>query len=226
MSPIRLFPLLALLVVALAGCGRLAQTNDALLETSATETTSDVYWFADGTPVSDAWGTLRSNRNGATMVLHTNSLPGGHAFTVWWVVFNHPENCSAACGEDDIFVGGDPANGPDWTQIDSAGVSVVFGTGHVVGDDGVASFGSHLRAGDVSGHREVVIAPDFGQGPAGLLEPTTAEVHAVIRSHGAPLAGHVHEQIGSFGGGCTPETGGDLPEGNACFDPQFAVFVQ
>jgi len=40
--------------------------------------------------------------------LRTRARPG-HAHTLWYVIFNSPENCSdAACGDDDILI--DPSD--------------------------------------------------------------------------------------------------------------------
>lgn len=215
--------LLVVSAVVLAGCSQLVDDTDLSLAT-VQKATSDVLWSEDGSPVEGAWATLTTHSNGGTLSVHTNGLSAGHTYTLWWVIFNYPDACSGSCGEDDLFVDGDPLLGPDFDQIAAVGASVVFGAGHVVGNNGTATFATHLRAGQVKGDREVVLAPL--EGPAGLLEPSTAEVHAVVRSHGPPIIGHVDEQISSFGGGCTPETGGDLPEGNDCMSPQFAVLSQ
>jgi hypothetical protein len=66
---------------------------------------------------------------------------------------------------------------------------------------------------------------DFVYPSPGLIDASKAEVHLVVRTHGGPIHGHVHEQLTTFGGGCTPETGGDLEYGNECIDQQFAIHV-
>jgi hypothetical protein len=40
----------------------------------------------------------------------------------------------------------------------------------------------------------------------GLTSARGADVHVVIRTHGAPIPGLIHEQINSFNGGCPPNT--------------------
>lgn len=210
-------------VLMLAACSQ--PVDDAGLPPSEVqETSSDVFWFEDGSVVEGSRANLTTDPSGGTLSLYTTGLSAGHAYTLWWAIFNHPEACSAACGEDDVFVDGDPMLGPNFEQIEAVGVSVVFGTGQIVDESGTATFTSQLDAGDVRGEREVVLGPQ--DGPAGLLEPMTAEVHAIVRSHGPPIQGHVDEQVGSFGGGCTPETGGNLASGNDCFDPQYTILIQ
>lgn len=163
---------------------------------------SGVYWFADASPVPGAWSTLRRNDNGVTMTLHTTGLDPGATYTVWWVVFNNPAACTHGagdlqCGEGDLApFGGDPA----------VMSSALWATGHVVGNDGVATFAARLNVGRT--HGQVL----FGDG---LLNAHQAEIHLVVRSHGAPIPGMVKAQTHTFEGGC---------EINVCVDQQFAAF--
>jgi len=110
----------------------------------------------------------------------------GDAVTVWWVVFNHPENCRVKldnpsfpfrCGETDLSRPGVEA-------------SVLYAAGHVVGGSGKAGFGAHLAVGDTTGAL-------FGPG----LEPpqlTVADVHLVVHDHGPADPGLMPAQIHSF----------------------------
>jgi len=83
--------------------------------------------------------------------------------------------------------------------------SVLWATGHVVGDDGQAGFAGQLQVGNPPG--QVM----FG---SGLLEAQGAEVHLILRTHGLPIPGWVDEQISTFEGGC---------EVNVCANQQFAI---
>lgn len=74
---------------------------------------------------------------------------------------------------------------------DSAVTSVLYAAGHVVGGSGRATFSGRLATGDTDGAL---------WGP-GLVNPTTAEIHLVVRDHGPK--GDTNEQIRSFGA-CNP----------------------
>jgi len=85
---------------------------------AATQTTSPVATFA-GTVAGTS--TLTRTDSGVSFSLQTTGLQGGHAVTIWWMVFN-----------------------PDGS------VSVQYAAGHVI-EQGAAEFGGHLRVGDTDG---------------------------------------------------------------------------
>ena len=59
-------------------------------------------------PVPGAFSMLDRSDRGIATKLRTRAR-SGHAHTLWYVIFNSPENCSdAACGDDDIFI--DPSD--------------------------------------------------------------------------------------------------------------------
>lgn len=146
-----------------------------------------------------------------------------HIVTIWYVVFNAPDECNTdGCGEDDIFVGGDPANGFDLDQIEAAEVSVVFGgDGGVVWRDGRLRLHGGLGEGEVpDGEHQVVIGhPDDGSlvsSPVtGILDVEESEVHLVLQDHGRRHRDPDlrAQQLTQFHGACNPE----------CVDIQFAV---
>lgn len=194
--------ILAIGVVALVafGCSErspVAPASPAALAPGAIQAAADVpapvevRRFSDDSVVVGARSTLVRNDAGVRMTIHTSDLESGAAYTVWWVVFNNPGACDGGCDADDF---GNPA----------VGASVVFATGHVLPPTGVGNFADHLKVGDTRGAL-------FG---AGLQAPRGAEIHLVIRSHGAPIPGLVHEQISSVEGGCHV---------NVCEDTQFAA---
>jgi hypothetical protein len=170
-----------------------------------------------GTPVEGARSQLVRHEGGVSMTFQTHGLAGGDAYTVWWVIFNDPSQCSApGCDEDDLFVNpADPSQGIDPNGV---GVWVGYAAGHVVGDSGRASFAAGLSAGDTSG---TLLGTS-----AGLDDPFAAEVHLVLRRHGPALTGQaLVEQITTFGGGCSTMTGGTDPAGFDCYDPQAAMHL-
>jgi hypothetical protein len=178
---------------------------------------SNVYWFADGMPVEGARSSLLRNASGLRMTINTTNLPSGDTFTIWWVIFNNPENCEhpieglMACSEEDLFT-------------ESVGTSVLYAAGNIVGGNSKSNFASSVRINDLKGCQAPFDA--FGLCRDGLVNPYGAEVHFVVRSHGPKIPGMVNEQIGTFAGGCTPETSfgaGDGP--NACNDLQFGIFM-
>lgn len=127
------------------------------------------------------------------------------AVTVWWVVFNHPENCaSSPCVEDDLFV----------PEVEA---SVFNATGALVDANRKVRFATALYE----------TGPDFADiepftsliGGPGLVDSQGAEIHIVVRSHGPAIEGLESEQITLFlEPGCQ-----DLGGPNECVDIQFAI---
>jgi hypothetical protein len=160
-----------------------------------------VVWFtASAPPVGGAWSSLVTNASGASMTLHTNSLDAGHAVTIWWIIFNNVGACRSGienggglrCGESDLFR----------TGVDA---SVLYATGHVVGNNGVGNFSAHLNTGDASGAL-------FGPG---LVNPLGADIHLIVHDHGPVDQSLMPAQIHSF----------DVCNG-PCFDPQASAHEQ
>jgi hypothetical protein len=167
----------------------------------ATKDTSNVYNFP-GPPSSTAVGTSELIRtpNGIKLTVQTSELTAGNAYTVWFVIFNNPDECEDGCNEDDLLFNPDVAG------------TLAYAMGHVVGDNGDATFSAHLSEGDTSKYPTdfpVEVNPDVG-----LVDSQSAEIHIVVRDHGPTIPGLVSEQILSFSGGC------DI---NTCADVQFAV---
>lgn len=151
-------------------------------------------------PIANSSSTMIRNRNGVWYYISTTGLLAGGAYTNWWVVFNHPEFCSApGCAAKDF-----PQNGGD----PNVQASVLWATGRVVDGSGQGTFSAHLAASGVSGAPGQVLF-----GPA-LLNPR-AEIHLIVRSHGPALTGaDLQAQLTNVGGGCAVT--------KACQDQQFA----
>lgn len=179
----------------LAACNQPVEP-DASLELAAVSQSSDVcLWNTDCNAVGSS--TLKRNASGATLNLHTSGLTHGDAVTVWAVIFNDPSACSDGCGEDDLPPFNVNAN-PDVMA------SVLRVAGHVIGASGQGNFGGRIKVGDTS---EAFFGP-------GLVYAGSAEIHAVVRTHGPAIPGLVDEQLHTIGGGCNI---------NGCTDLQFAV---
>lgn len=206
------------LLLAVAGAG-------TALASGAMQQKADVHRFDTGEVVGDA--TLTRTGSGVSMTIKSAvegvlmafgepqdaEFSRGDATTVWWAVFNNPQNCvdplpefGAQCGEGDVNAAvlfGDP---------NEVKVDVLFATGHVAGAKWRA--GAALSEGDTSGST----LPLFGLDPIGLMDAGKAEIHLIVRSHGPAtnlVPGELAGAIGTIDGGC---------ETNTCGDPQFAVF--
>lgn len=184
-----------------------------------------VHDFATGNAITGTFSMLDRGDEAIASTIRTTATPG-HAITLWYVIFNAPENCSdGMCGADDLFL--DPAAGGaggfNAAQIGAARISVVYG-----GDGAVANAGGRLALdgglaeGEVpTGANQVVIGAGGALVPlgpvSGLEDAQAAEVHIVLQDHGladddpAVLA----SQLSSFNGGCNP----------TCWDIQFSVHL-
>jgi len=71
--------------------------------------------------------TLHRNSSGITVNYKTTGLTPGYAYTIWWVIWNNPLNCSTpgACTDT------------DFPNAEAVGVDVLYAAGHVVGKRGL-----------------------------------------------------------------------------------------
>ncbi len=164
--------------------------NSAYAVKGSSKQTVQIFDVVNG--VDAGTSTLHRNSSGITINYKATGLIPGHAYTVWWVVWNNPEYClvPGECTDADFV------SNPDFNLIE---VELLYATGHVVGNSGKGNFGAHLNENEASGS----INPLFGLPLyGGLLDAEKAEVHGVLRSHGPAVPGIVNEQIGSYLGGC------------------------
>lgn len=183
-------------------------------------TVRNVIWSDTQMPVEGAEAILTRMEHGISMSLNTFGLPPHHTFTIWWIIYNLPENCSGGeCGPDDVFMLDE--NGqftlnedgqPIWNVSgrEAARISSLRATGNISNDVGHAHFRAHLPIGDVTD--DVVFGP-------GLLDSMKPEVHLIIRSHGPINHELLTEQLFTVWGGC-PDPKNRAP----CDDLQFAAF--
>jgi len=185
----------------------------AAAQSPAMHSSSDIYtWPAPGELVEGGMATLLRTDRGIRLTWKSPVDDPG-AYTVWWVIWNNPDECEhggdpdpdAQCGLLDLFMDGDPEQGPN------PAVSVMSGGGHIVGKSLKANFGSTLREGEITS-----LHPGFPDSP-GLLDARNAEVHVVLQDHGELVPSEMPDQIKVFQGGC------DASERD-CSDVQFAVF--
>ncbi len=184
------------------------------------ETMESVNRFADNAQVKGAEASLMRSNSGVRMNLSTSELPPSEAVTVWWVVFNQPQNCSdQECGENDVFnlgadekpiLNSDGSAPMNMAAIDAAKISILRADGHVIDNSGDARYAAGLVKGDTS---EAIIGP-------GLIDPIFAEIHLVLRSHGPAVAGKLDDMLYSINGGCA-----DKFPNPPCTDLQYSVFM-
>jgi hypothetical protein len=171
-------------------------------------------------PIAGAFAQLDRSADGVASKIRTR-VAAGHAFTVWYVIFNEPAECSdGECGEDDIFIEEGVLN---VDQIEAARISVVWGSsGGVANPAGRISLDGGLAVGEVPGGAGQVLigkASDGALVPVGVvtgLEDPSAEIHLVVQDHGAAQSDPelLAQQTSSFQGACNPD----------CVDVQFTVF--
>jgi len=169
-------------------------TNTRATASSAGRNTTTIHWFADGLVVPGASSTLVRTGDSVSMTAHTSGLNPAAAYTVWWVVFNHPVQCATSpCGELDLF-------DPDVAAL------VTHAAGHIISPSGTARFAGSLREG--------AVVDNLLGGSGSLIDTREAEIHLVVRTHGPKKPGSIPEQIHTFEPACLP---------TVCEDVQFAI---
>jgi hypothetical protein len=161
----------------------------------------DVFWI--GGPTVGTSNLVRTD-DGVSVQLNTSGLHEG-AYTLWWIVFNNPQGCVAACGDNDADF--DP---------NQTGFGFGFADGDLVGPTGEATFAAQLSEGD----------PLLGGDGGSLENALAAEIHFIVRFHGPTDPNRVLEQIhtGEFAAGFDCDLNPDCDRvGGATGDVQAAV---
>ncbi|MEE9363430.1 MAG: hypothetical protein V3U92_12605 [Cellulophaga sp.] len=154
---------------------------------NVTMSTADVY--SPMTSEVSGSSTLYRTEDTITATLESTGLIAGHAYTLWVLVFNQPENC-----------GGSPCALSDLKNV-PAKAEMLGGSGLVADVNGKGIFSCNIRENDgtTSINDRLGMPIDVG----GIWDAQTVEVHLIVRSHGPAIMGHVIDQITSYGGGCT-----------------------
>lgn len=151
------------------------------------ESTADVFSPVLNEVVGSS--TLLRGKNGLSAEFETSGLTPGYAYTLWWGVFNQPENCNdTPCSLDDLA---NPEIKADF----------LFVSGLVADDSGTAIFSGALleNDGSTSVNDQLLLPIDVG----GLWDAQKAQIQLLLRSHGPAVTGMVDDQISTYGGGCT-----------------------
>lgn len=180
-------------VIAVPAAAQVDAGNQAA---AAKASVSDVFHMGTQIPVKPASSALTRSTLAVSVSVNTSGLTPGNAYTLWLVVFNQPQHCaSVPCSAADIP---NPA----------VQASVFWGTGRVADEWGQAVFTAHA----VPGAPEGVLL--FGPH---LVNPLKAEVHTVVRNHGAVGANgsSLQDQLTMLNAGCI----------GPCVDVQAAIHL-
>lgn len=165
---------------------------------------NQTFQYADAVSLPDlavlnGAGALTRSNNSLTARVNLTCLDMSAAYTVWWVIFNKPSACATSpCTGDDL--GTAAVNG-----------SVFNATGFITNVEGTANVVFATRAGAPAEGREVLVGNGLRPGAG-----RKAEVHLIVRTHGALINGRVAEQTNEVGGGC---------DVNTCVDQQAVIFL-
>ena len=170
----------SILVLIVAGIG------SAAFAAPPTVSTVPVNDLVIGGTVAGASSKIIRTDKGITVSVKTTVDPG--AYTMWLLVWNNPEDCMFGKNNPDAGLRCHPGMGDPPS-------CVLFGAGHVGGENGVLNYTGHQQAWVPGG------GPDCGNG---LTNPRGADVHAAVRSHGPKVPGNIDAQIHTVGGGCGP----------------------
>jgi hypothetical protein len=126
--------------------------------------------------------------NGVNFTLSTTGLGGGHAYTLWIVIFNNPAGCGVPheCGPDDVV-------------NDAAKPDMMYAAGSLATAAGTATFAGRQGVGGRNGS---INAP-VGLPAYGLMDPYGAEIHLAVHDHGPKLPEFLPDMIQTVDGGCT-----------------------
>jgi hypothetical protein len=149
--------------------------------------------------------------------LAISGLEAGHVYTIWWMIFNKPQNCAVknACNPNVDFTDASGAIDPE--KVKAVGGTVFNGTGFLAGADGTANVTVLLKDGPLP----------IGNGVAsplvaGYLWPNNglnAYVITIIRAHALAEPGRMDIQMSQVEP--APSAGGTCTE---CFDHQAIIF--
>ncbi|RDD61743.1 hypothetical protein [Ferruginivarius sediminum] len=157
--------------------------------------------------------TLARTREGVALTINAANLEPNAAYTVWWVIWNKPEQCldRFECGPADLGADGN---------------AVFYANGRVTDDFGQATFIASLNYGEGSEG----LAADQVMLP-GALETRRAQVSAIVRTHkdvdSLSENGDLADALNSLIGGCADDprtpTPDDGPGAAACEDQYIVV---
>jgi hypothetical protein len=181
-------PLLATVLLAVVMLGV------AMGRTNAEPGIPSLVWWLDnpaqvsGAEVPAAYSTLQRGYFSVTISMHTSGLTPGHAYSVWWVIFQNPGLCVNGCGDDDI-------NNAAWTGVNPVGIGVHYGGAFTAAESGSAAIGSRLLEDTVD---QCAKAGPYARLCVPMKDASTAEALVFLLDNGP--AGAV--PVSGFDSGC------------------------
>ena len=163
---------------------------------------------------------------------------GRHAVTLWWVIFNKPENCvgnpggGAHCSSVDVFGAAfleSVANGAPDPSLIAPNLDAELGVLYATGDVTNARGKTWLVASTYKVTDNTPLALPPGADPMGFgrgLENENAEIHLVIRDHGrVNREGRIAQITNFLDPYCSDPNLLYFAGDNLCADEQFAIFA-
>jgi hypothetical protein len=154
-----------------------------------------VWWLdnpaqTSGAEVPEAFSVLQRGYFSVTIALETSGLTPGHAYSLWWVIFQNPGSCAEGCGDDDI-------NAAIATGINPAGIGVHYGGGFTASEANRTHIGARLLEDTVDACAK---APPYAALCVPMRDAATAEVLVFLLDHGP--AAEDAAAVDAFDAGC------------------------
>jgi len=199
---VSLLPLLIVFVLTLVGSGQEILAGDSFRSVQPVLTTDDLKKEMGSSEIV-------RYEDRIFMMLRTTGLEPGTVATMWFVVFNSPENCTDPCNADDV-------------KNPEVGFDLFFADVVVIRDSGEAIYVAEHKVGDASGS---IVTPFLGTPTWGLKDAFKPEIHLVVRTHGPLIPDLIQEMVSTFNAGCgdqSPELG--VPGPNSCSNIQVSIY--
>jgi hypothetical protein len=184
-----------------------------------------------GMPGKDSTATMVRTPDGAEIELTVTNLTPGNVYTMWWVIYQNPEECLATpdkelkCAPSDTPLLGEPEL---YSAVQSA---LVYAgpppDGGVEADDKGTVTLTRSYAANTDPAEGIYLPPKVdGSYWEGLVDPPKAEIHVAIRDHGPPEKdpeAYENQRTTFISDNCDPD--GEGPEkGYACATVAAAPF--
>jgi len=219
-QPIRqpIFWGLPLIAVFLLGIGTAAHNGN---QSQGPNETLQVIPLSETPGSTDvARGAVRLNRarNEIWGSVSVTDLNPASAFTVWGAVFNDPDDCTTNppgpifCGMPDLVAGRARGSAFNIGAFLTSGIGSANADFHI--RSGSPPAGTFILFGE-GGLNDNGVSPGLRAG-----QGFDAEVHVVVRAHGAIIEAVIAAQLSQFNGGCPPHPAA------TCANVQVALFPQ
>ena len=169
---------------------------------------TDLRTFGESSTVLDGAALMHATPNHIAATINATGLDPHSAYTVWAVVFNRPEHCTAGtdprpdvmCGSPDLSLT------PNMAEASSFHIG-----GFITTSDGMGQIDVALDSGPLPMGTDVLWGiggiNDNGVEPGLMMDNgLLAEIHFILRNHGPLITGHVAAQTSTLKGGCPPNT--------------------